>query len=604
MRKKLDIFNRLCYVVIMRVDTFKIQTCKYASLLNLVEVRPVKQKEKPLWRSLMRQHHYLGFGKTAGESILYVAAINGIWIGLLGWAAAALHVRVRDKWIGWDAVAKKQRLYLVTNNVRFLVLPHVEIKNLASKILSLNIRRLSSDWQRFYGHPILLAETFVDPSRFKGTCYLAAGWKPLGQTDGFGRNPRGSYIEHGNPKIIFIRPLVKDAQRLLSNPYFEVKGNQEKVFMVDVKKLPLEKKGGLIDVLREVQDPRSRQGRRHSQISVLAMATCGMLAGAKSFSAISEWSNSLSSKQLRKMHCRRGKPPSQSTIERVLQKIDPEEFDTKINAWLFRVTDASGNGLAVDGKTLRGSGDGNKKPVHLLSALLHEEKVVIAQRNVESKTNEITQFKPLLKNLPLEGMVVTADPMHCQVEHARFLVMDKKADFIFIVKDNQRNLRKQIECLLAEPDCVEEYSQIVKAHGRIDKHTVVVRSIEPHKLTFPHIRQCFSAERVSTNLNGKNPQAEVRYGITSLSKECTFPEELLCYLISHWRIETSSHYVRDDTLGEDRSRIRKEFGPQIMATLRNVSIGMIRIAGGTNIAEAIRYFGWNGKAKAIRAIGI
>jgi predicted transposase YbfD/YdcC len=588
----------------MGIDTLKIQTDKDILSTSIIEVRPVTQKEKLLWRSLMRQHHYLGFGKTAGESILYVAAINGEWVGLLGWAAAALHVRVRDKWIGWDGVAKKERLHLVTNNVRFLLLPHVKIKNLASKILSLNIKRLSSDWQKFYGHPILLAETFVDPSRFCGTCYLAAGWKPLGQTDGFGRNPRGSYIEHGNRKIIFVRPIVKDVQKLLSDPYFEVKGNQEKVFMIDVKRLPLEKKGGLINVLRTVQDPRSHQGRRHPQISVLAIATCAMLSGAKSFSAIYEWAEKLSSRQLRSLYCRRGKSPSVSTIKRVLQKIDPQEFDRKINAWLFRVTNASGNGLAVDGKTLRGSHDGNKKPVHLLSALLHEEKVVIAQRNVESKTNEITQFKPLLQNLPLKGMVVTADPMHCQTEHARFLVMDKKAHFIFMVKDNQPNLRKEIESLLTELESVEEYSQTVKAHGRIDKHTIVARPIEPHKLTFPHIRQCFSVQRVSTNLDGKNPQAETRYGITSLNKEDAFPEELLCYLIGHWRIETSSHYVRDDTLGEDRSRIRKGAGPQVMATLRNVSIGMIRIAGGTNVAEAIRSFGWSRKDKVIRAIGI
>lgn len=592
----------------MKKDVLEAQTGKGTSLVSLVEVRPVTQKEKPLWRSLMRQHHYLGFGKTAGESILYVATINGIWVGLLGWAAAALHVRVRDRWIGWDAVAKKQRLHLVTNNVRFLVLPGVHIKNLASKILSLNIKRLSSDWQNFYGHPILLAETFVDPSRFKGTCYLAAGWKLLGETDGFGRNPRGGYIIHGNPKIIFVHPLLNNIQELLSDPYFEIKSDKEKIFMIDIKKLPLEDKGGLIDVLRKVEDPRSRQGRRHSQIGILAIATCAMLSGAKSFSAIAEWAKNLSAKQLINMHCRRDTSPSESTIERVLQRINPEEFDAKINDWLFQVANASGKGLAVDGKTLRGSHDGNKKPVHLLSALLHEEKVIIAQRNVESKTNEITQFKPLLQNLPLEGMVVTADPMHCQVEHAIFLVRDKKADFIFTVKDNQPNLLKQIESILAgKPDPVDVYHQIEKAHGRIDTHLIVAHTITPHEMrnfAFPYIKQCISVERTSTDLNGENPKIEIRYGITSLSRENAFPKELLCHLIGHWRIETSSHYVRDDTLGEDRSRIRKGSGPQIMATLRNVSIGMIRVAGGENIAEAIRYFGWNGKAKAIRAIGI
>jgi predicted transposase YbfD/YdcC len=599
---------RLCYVIDVKKDVLKAQTGKGSSLLNLVEVRPITQKEKTLWRSLMRQHHYLGFGKTAGESILYVATINGIWVGLLGWAAAALHVRVRDKWIGWDAVAKKHRLHLVTNNVRFLVLPGVHVKNLASKILSVNIKRLSSDWQNFYGHPILLAETFVDPSRFKGTCYLAAGWKPLGETDGFGRNPRGGYIIHGNPKIIFVHPLLNNIQGLLSDPYFEIKSNKEKVFMIDVRKLPLENKGGLIDVLRRVEDPRSSQGRRHSQISILAIATCAMLSGAKSFSAIAEWAKNLSARQLKRMHCRRGTSPSESTIERVLQRINPEEFDTKINDWLFQVANSSGKGLAVDGKTLRGSHDNHKKPIHLLSALLHEEKVIIAQRNVESKTNEITQFKPLLQNLPLEGIVVTADPMHCQVEHAIFLVRDKKADFIFTVKDNQPNLRKQIKCILAgKPDPVDVYHQIEKAHGRIDTHLIVAHTISPHEMrniAFPYIKQCFSVKRISTDLNGENQKIEIRYGITSLSRENALPKELLCLLIGHWRIETSSHYVRDDTLGEDRSRIRKGSGPQIMATLRNVSIGMIRVAGGENIAEAIRYFGWNGKAKAIRAIGI
>lgn len=592
----------------MGVNTFETQTGRATSLLNLVKVRPVTQKEKPLWRSLMRQHHYLGFGKSAGESILYVATINGTWVGLMGWAAAALHVRVRDEWIGWDAVAKKQRIHLVRNNFRFLILPDVYIKNLASKILSLNIKRLSSDWQMFYGHPILLAETFVDPSYFKGTCYLAAGWKSLGQTDGCGRNPRGSYIVHGNPKIIFIQSLANNIQRVLSDPYFEIKGDREKIFMIDVRKLPLENKGGLINVLRSVQDPRSRQGRRHPQVSVLAIATCGMLSGARSFSAIAQWSKNLSLKQLRRLHCRRGKPPSESTIERVLQKVNPQEFDAKINDWLFGVADASGKGLAVDGKTVRGSHDGNKKPIHLLSALLHEEKIIIAQRNVESKTNEITQFKPLLQNLPLRGMVVTADPMHCQVKHARFLVMDKEADYIFMVKDNQPTLRKQIECLLAEQAApIDVYHRTERGHGRIDNHIMVVHTIKPHKMsniTFPYISQCFAVERISTDLRGENRQREIRYGITSLSRKDAFPKELLCYLINHWRIETSSHYVRDDTLGEDRSRIRKGSGPQIMATLRNVSIGMIRVAGGTNVAEAIRYFGWNRKAKVIRAIGI
>jgi predicted transposase YbfD/YdcC len=210
--------------------------------------------------------------------------------------------------------------------------------------------------------------------------------------------------------------------------------------------------------------------------------------------------------------------------------------------------------------------------------------------------------------MPLKGMVVTADPMHCQVEHARFLVRDKEADFILMVKDNQRNLRKEIVCLLAEePAPVDIYHRTERGHGRIDTHVIIAHAIRPYEMqnsAFPYIRQCFSVERISTDLYGENPTSEIRYGITSLSRKEALPKELLCYLIDHWRIETSSHYVRDDTLGEDRSRIRKGSGPQIMATLRNVSIGIIRVAGGTNIAEAVRYFGWNSRVKAIRAVGV
>ena len=123
-------------------------------------------------------------------------------------------------------------------------------------------------------------------------------------------------------------------------------------------------------------------------------------------------------------------------------------------------------------------------------------------------------------------------------------------------------------------------------------------------VSFPFIRQMFSVQRISVNLNGEKQKIECRYGITSLSKEKAYPDELLQHLLNHWCIETSLHYVRDETFGEDRSRIRKGNGPQIMATLRNVSIGIIRCAGGENIAEAIRYFGFGGKKRVIRAIGI
>ena len=163
----------------------------------------------------MSRHHYLGFRSLVGESIRYVAEIKGSWVALLGWSAASLKCQPRDTWIGCPQVIQWQRLRLIVNNARFLILPHIHMPNLASKILSLNLKRLSKDWENIHGHPVLLAETFVDTSRFAGTCYKAASWIYLGQTRGFGKSSN-CYFHHGQKKAIFVHPLNKRALRWLT----------------------------------------------------------------------------------------------------------------------------------------------------------------------------------------------------------------------------------------------------------------------------------------------------------------------------------------------------------------------------------------------------
>ena len=118
-------------------------------------VRPVRQEERGDWRALMQQHHYLGFEHCIGESLGYVASRDGNWVALLGWGSAALKCGVRDRWIGWERALQWRRLPLLANNVRFLMLPGGRQPNLASRILALNLRRLSQDWEFYHGHPIL-----------------------------------------------------------------------------------------------------------------------------------------------------------------------------------------------------------------------------------------------------------------------------------------------------------------------------------------------------------------------------------------------------------------------------------------------------------------
>lgn len=168
--------------------------------------------------------------------------------------------------------------------------------------------------------------------------------------------------------------------------------------LIDIHSLAIEDNGGLIDILKSIKDPRSRQGRRFPFCTIMGIVTCAMLSGANNFVAIHEWSLKLKKNHLRKLRCG-NKPPGLTTIKNLIYKIDAEEFDKKINSWLAtQAKQKKSNGLAVDGKVLRGSKDltKNKKPVQLLSALLHHEKLIIAQTKIESKTNEIPKIKILL----------------------------------------------------------------------------------------------------------------------------------------------------------------------------------------------------------------
>ncbi len=185
--------------------------------LHALEVRPLQAAERPLWKTLLARYHYLGYHRSVGEQLGYVAFLDGQLVACLAWGAAAYRSAPRETYLGWDVATKRARLPLVAQNIRFLLLPWVRIPHLASKILATNLRRLSADWQARYGHGLLLAETFVDPTRFRGTCYRAANWVGLGPTRGAGK--RGNrYRRHGVPKLVFVYPLHPRARERLAAP--------------------------------------------------------------------------------------------------------------------------------------------------------------------------------------------------------------------------------------------------------------------------------------------------------------------------------------------------------------------------------------------------
>jgi hypothetical protein len=180
------------------------------------EIEVLDPRDGYLWDYLVQHYHYLGRPTLVGEHVRHLVRIRGQEVACLAWASAAWKVKSRDQFIGWDESTKRKKLYLLANNTRFLILDWVRIKHLASKILAQSLRRLSTDWQKRYEHPIVLAETFVDLSRFAGTCYQAANWIYVGQTKGSAKQGN-RYYYHGQPKAVYLYPLHRQFKRLLND---------------------------------------------------------------------------------------------------------------------------------------------------------------------------------------------------------------------------------------------------------------------------------------------------------------------------------------------------------------------------------------------------
>jgi len=350
--------------------------------------------------------------------------------------------------------------------------------------------------------------------------------------------------------------------------------------------------GDLREHLIGVPDPRARRGVRHTFMSILLVAAAAVLAGARSFTAIGEWAADAPQHVLKTLGTRRERhrdhyrAPDEATLRRALQAVDGDLLDTAIGAWLSgRAVVVTA--IAVDGKTLRGTCDETGQGgVHLLAAMTHDSGIVVSQQEVDGKTNEITCFQPLLDTVDLAGVVVTADAIHTQRSHATYLVEDRGADYVLIVKANQPNLFTQLDSLNWDP--LPLHTNENTGHGRIERRTIQVQPA-PENIDFPHVAQVFLIERYVTDVaSGKNSAIAV-LGITSCDATQADAPQIATHTRNHWHIENKLHYVRDVTYNEDASQTRTHNGPRIMASLRNLAISILRLTGKTNIAAALRH---------------
>jgi hypothetical protein len=326
---------------------------------------------------LMESYHYLGSLPKIGETVWYVASFHDEWVALLSFSASAWKCRARDLWIGWDFRRQYDRLKLVVNNSRFLILPNWHVPNLGSRVLALCEERIPHDWQKRFGHPVVLLETFVDPSRFQGTVYKAANWTCVGTSKGYRRVAQG-YTGTSSPKMIFVKPLQSDAQSLLSRAVLDPPYRTG----ISTCMLSADQMYSLPGFFADIPDPRRQQGRRHHLATVLAIAAGATLCGMRGYKAMADWAGALSQKARERFRCRlesgRRVVPSESIIRDVLIRVEPVCLDRALNRW-NEVYGRQDESLAIDGKTMRNAVDEHGQ-AHIMSVIGHETRTCYTQK--------------------------------------------------------------------------------------------------------------------------------------------------------------------------------------------------------------------------------
>ena len=423
------------------------------TVLGELQVRLVLPSERTRWNRLVRHHHYLKNSRLVGEQLRYVVTdAKNTWLALIGWSAAAMHLKARDQSIEWSERQREGRLHLLAQNSRFVILaPRQQFPNLASRALSLNLQCLSRDWQAHYHHPIVLVESFVDRQYFQATAYKASGWQSLGYSSGFKRVAQDFYQRHGRPKELWVKELDPRAWRWLRAKQLppHLAGHEKSTpptCAVTTQQMP-----SLFERFHQVAEWRQRIGKRHGLPTVLAITALACLSGVgQGYRAVSRFAKRLTKLQRRALHCwlhpdtAKSQVPSEAVFQRVLQKVPRHSIEAMAIAWQndllgpVPATDA----VVIDGKEVRG-GD-----VLLVNAIAQPSQRLLGVEAVDKKTNEIPTARTLIQRLDLTGRMVQLDGLHTQHQTVHAILYDKGADSSLILRDNPPTLLKTAQQLL------------------------------------------------------------------------------------------------------------------------------------------------------------
>jgi predicted transposase YbfD/YdcC len=372
--------------------------------------------------------------------------------------------------------------------------------------------------------------------------------------------------------------------------------------------LPQDVDGVVFDVeslylrLQRLTDTRKRQGRRYPVAVIVMALLLAKLAGQDTPTGIAEWVQWRRALFVDLFQLKRPRMPHAATYRRVLtHSVTLAELERELNAFLLSAPGAGqSDRVTLDGKKLRGVVPlENGRGTYLLAVFLPAEGLVLCQVAVDDKSNEIPAAQQALKHLKLQGKIVTADALHTQRELSQ-LVVEAGANYVWIVKDNQPALRREIELLFQPETCLPGTSPVItdlrtatttdKGHGRIETRRLTVSSLLAESARWPHLAQVFRLERTVRLLKTGETSSEVVYGVTSLTAAEATPQRLLQIVREHWGIESKLHWRRDVLFHEDGTRTNSPTFGQALAAVNNLVIGLACRLGWTNIAQARRFF--------------
>lgn len=370
----------------------------------------------------------------------------------------------------------------------------------------------------------------------------------------------------------------------------------------------------LIDILAEVPDPRNAKGKRHPLCAILALAVIALMCGYRSYSAIAEWGRTYASDLVKALGFTRAKTPCAATLHNLFKKLDIAQLEAVLTQWSVETLESHPvacrrMAVAIDGKTLRGSAKQQATVSHLLSVVSHQLGVTLAQKAVNTKTNEIPISTEILSAFDVRGKIVTTDALLTQ-RHFCKTVRAMGADYVVPVGLNHRQLHHDIHCLFDPPtdinptqstfnilqqmhselnQTLDTYQTVDKSHGRIETRCLTASTALNDYIQWPGVEQVFEYSYQRIDLSTGQVKQKTQYGITSLTPTQASAKDLLELRRGHWAIENQSHYVRDVVLAEDASQVRCGVIPQVMAALRNTALAVLRFAGYSNISKTMRY---------------